>query len=89
MDINRNQYFMAGLIVLILGIQLRVVDSFKLNAETTQIVASASPVGESGAANSFAATVRKEIRPPEWSGWMLISIGSVLILHSLAMKRPD
>jgi hypothetical protein len=28
MEINRNQYFMAGVIVLLLGIQLRVVEYY-------------------------------------------------------------
>jgi hypothetical protein len=27
------------------------------------------------------------IHPPEWIGWMLISLGSVLVLHSLAMPK--
>ena len=26
--------------------------------------------------------------PPEWLGWATVSVGSVLILHSLAMPRP-
>jgi hypothetical protein len=31
---------------------------------------------------------RKVISPPDWIGWSLISIGSVLILHSWGMKKP-
>lgn len=25
--------------------------------------------------------------PPEWLGWMLLSLGGVLVLHSLAMPK--
>ena len=28
------------------------------------------------------------LHPPKWLGWSLVSIGSVLVLYSLALKRP-
>ena len=34
------------------------------------------------------AIAKKDVRPPEWLGWSLMSIGAVLILHSWAMKKP-
>jgi hypothetical protein len=34
------------------------------------------------------AAPRKVLQPPEWLGWCLISVGAVLVLHSLAMNRP-
>ena len=36
MDINRNQYFMVGLVLLLLGLQLRLVDSYTLTPELTK-----------------------------------------------------
>ena len=33
------------------------------------------------------AAVNRVVHPPEWIGWMLLSLGSVLILHSLAMPK--
>lgn len=97
MEINRNQYFMAGLVVLMLGIQLRLVDSFVLNEQTTAIVekqlkaTAVASTDASTAALTHAAPSShfRVIRPPKWLGWALISVGGVLILHSLAMKRPD
>jgi hypothetical protein len=93
-EFNRNQYFMVGVILLLIGVQLRVVDSYVLSAETTQFLAQRSGTPTQQAA-LFAAQAaapemgRKVIRPPDWIGWCLMSIGSVLILHSLAMKKPD
>ena len=28
------------------------------------------------------------LQVPEWLGWCLMSIGAVLVLHSLALPRP-
>ena len=38
-EINRNQYFLAGIIILLLGVQLKFVDSYVLNEKATQIIA--------------------------------------------------
>ena len=96
MDINRNQWFMVGLIVLFLGVQFRVVESFVLNEKVTRFIheRTAAAKGTSGAGlsqllPSVGPTAHKSITPPNWIGWMLMSVGSVLILHSLAMKRPE
>lgn len=91
MEINRNQYFMIGLVVLLLGVQLRFVDSFVLNEKATRFLIERSNKAEVRSINLLPAAgpaVRKVVRPPEWLGWALMSVGSVLILHSLAMPRP-
>jgi hypothetical protein len=92
MELNRNQFFLAGLVLLFLGIQFRLMDSFTLNEKTTRFLASrmqdksAVPtvalVGEGGSLG------RKVVQPPQWLGYALLSIGSVLVLHSLAMPKP-
>ena len=43
MEFNRNHYFLAGLVVLFLGIQMRMVDSFILSSESTRFLASRFP----------------------------------------------
>lgn len=93
MEFNRNQFMMIGVVLLLLGVQFRMFESCTLNPKTTQFLASrfqdpASNVATNTlfAANSSA--VRKVIRPPTWLGWSMMSIGSVLVLHSLAMKKP-
>jgi hypothetical protein len=93
MEFNRNHYFLAGLVVLFLGIQMRMVDSFVLTSESTRFLAtrfqSAPGAGVARMVPAGSSSgPRKTLRPPEWLGWALISIGSVLVLHSLAMPRP-
>jgi hypothetical protein len=95
MDINRNQCFLIGLIVLYIGLQFRMVDSFVLTPEFTKILAERSGHPVATASNTVGALVGqvatvppKTVQPPEWTGWALISFGTVLILHSMAMKKP-
>jgi hypothetical protein len=98
MEFNRNQFFMAGLVILLLGVQLRTVDTFVLNERATQFIAQrmqqikGKEVASAGdLRTAFAAqgpVAKHRIAPPKWLGWSLVSIGSVLILHSLALKKP-
>jgi hypothetical protein len=94
-EINRNQYFIAGLILLLVGLQVRMVESYVLNEKASRFVAerlSAVSRGADGTVGPFVPalgpTPRRTLRPPVWLGYFVISIGAVLILHSLAMKRP-
>ena len=91
MDLNRNQFFFLGFIVLLIGLQVRYVSAYVLNPEATKFLAERT--GQSAAATSmfsaFSATgARKVVQPPEWLSWCLISVGAVLCLHSLAMSKP-
>jgi hypothetical protein len=96
MDITRNQYFLAGLVLLFLGIELLSVESITLTPEftlflakqTNHPIASLNAATESLAPNAGSVVPPKTLIPPEWTGWSLVSFGSVLILHSLAMKKP-
>ena len=95
MEINRNQYFMAGLVLLFLGIQFRMVDSFILNEKSSKFMVQrfGTKAEKVKASLPFlnAAPLpmsRHVLRPPEWLSWALISIGAVLTLHSLALPRP-
>jgi len=94
MDLNRNQFFFIGLVVLLLGLQVRYVSAYVLNPQATQFLAERTGQGPSSTNGVFAvmgdsAAPRKVLQPPEWLSWCLISIGSVLCLHALAMPRPS
>ncbi len=107
MDINRNQFFMLGLVILAVGLQLRMVNSYLLTPEATKFLAEQWPAEEeeeeekpvteatpemivqaSAAGLPQVKPQQKTIAPPQWLGWALVSIGSVLILHALALRAP-
>ena len=91
MELNRNQFFMIGVVVVLLGVQFRLIDSITLNEKTTQFLLAHSGSGAAGGITSMLATAevpKKVVHPPQWLGWSLMSIGAVCILHSLAMKKP-
>ena len=98
---DRNQFFMAGLIVLFLGLQLRYVDSYVLTDDCTKFLAKRfakkTKIGKTASQfpslfNTTRApevTMRKTVQPPNWLGWALLSAGAVMILQSFAMPRPS
>lgn len=95
MDITRNQFFFAGLLCLLLGAQFRMVDTVELTPEFTQFLAERTghPLASVNAASGLLTSsqqplAKKSVRPPDWLGWSLVSIGSVLVLHSWGMKKP-
>ncbi|MGO8688269.1 MAG: hypothetical protein ACLQLG_01430 [Thermoguttaceae bacterium] len=83
MEISRNQYFLVGLLVLMVGYQFFLIDTIRLTPHVAQFLAE-----HTGQPMSDAATLKTSIRPPEWLSWSLMSIGAVLVLHSWAMKKP-
>jgi hypothetical protein len=97
MDLNRNQFFLLGLVILLLGAQFRLVDSAVLTPKCTKILAERTGHKMAAAIDTMdkismtdqTAAPSTTIRPPEWLGYSLMSIGAVLILHAMAMKRPE
>jgi len=88
MEFNRNQFMLAGMLVLLVGFQFRSFESFTLNEKATHFIATRLEGQSASTALVAAAPAHKVVRPPQWLGWSMMSIGSVLILHSLAMKKP-
>lgn len=96
MDMNRNHYFLIGLVILFLGLQLRMVDTFVVNEDTAKFVAEQMNRSEVASTNSMPISlnqtgipqVRRTIKPPRWIGWSLLSIGGIFVLHSLALRKP-
>lgn len=93
MELNRNQYFFLGLVILLIGLQLRAVSSYTLTHDATRFLAERAQSSSTestmlAVSSDVGAKPQKVITPPEWLGWCLMSVGGVLILHSLAMKKP-
>lgn len=93
MELNRNQYFFIGVLLLLIGMQNRMVASYTLNDEATRFLAERTQQSSTQAtlvsfSSDMGALPKKVIYPPDWLGYCLLSVGSVLVLHSLAMKKP-
>jgi hypothetical protein len=94
MEITRNQFYMAGLVLLLLGFQFRMIESVELTEQFAKFIAERTdhPLISVSAQSPVTApfggtTINRIVQPPEWIGWMLISFGSVLVLHSWAMPK--
>ncbi len=94
MEITRNQYYMAGLVLVLLGIQFRMIESVELTEQCATFIAERTdhPVVSISAQSPVlspvsGAAINRVVHPPEWIGWLLLSLGSVLTLHSLAMPK--
>lgn len=95
MDITRNQYFLAGLLLLFLGVEFRAIESVQLTSEATQFLARRTnhpAVATTDKVDAVLGTSTKlppkTLIPPEWVGYSFLSLGAVLVLHSLAMPKP-
>lgn len=92
-EFNRNQWIMVGVVLLLVGIQLRYVQSFVLSERATQFLAkrlqevelASSDPGTSMAA--AAPVIKKRIEPPRWLGLALLSAGVVLAVHGMSLKK--
>ncbi|MEM9645114.1 MAG: hypothetical protein AAF989_08970 [Planctomycetota bacterium] len=91
---NRNRYFLLGLLLILVGIQFRMVESFELNEPTTRTLArltQKSGTPPQAGMQSFLMQVHpkptKHIAPPRWLGLAMITVGSVVSLHAIAMPR--
>ena len=94
-----RRFFMIGAILLLLGAQLRLVDSYVLTQKASQFVE--ARLHNSGLADNSLydssymysvgpyPTENKTFTPPRWIGWAFLSVGGVLVLHSLTISRFD
>jgi hypothetical protein len=94
MDLNRNHYFIFGVVLFLLGLQFRYVSSFELNEKSSKMIekrfGSATVAHNQPFAPLFAGVrpSTRVVHPPSWLGWSLRSIGGVLFIYTLSMKRP-
>ncbi len=95
MSYYRNRYFLLGLLLMLLGAQFRMIDSFVLNEPTTKLLAKVtkSPIAEDTTAGSIFWRVaptemtRKRIHPPRWLGLAMMAVGAVFSFHAVALPR--
>ena len=94
-DIDRNRYFMFGVVLFLLGLQFRVVDSFVLNENSTRALqrfSQRASIADSNVATKAymqVASPKKSLRPPNWFGFVLLSVGGVICLHAMVLPRRE
>ena len=92
MDFRRYQWLTIGVIVFLLGLQIRMIDSYTLNPKSAQFMAEKfgkTTIQSTSFFRPMSMTTyhSRTIRPPQWLGWVLMSVGAVLTFHSLAVRR--
>ncbi|MFK8114222.1 MAG: hypothetical protein AB8B91_18625 [Rubripirellula sp.] len=94
MSMYRNRYFLAGVLLILLGIQFRMVHSFVLNEQATRVLARVSkstPVADNSAMTSLWLNLSpkptKRIELPRWIGLAMIAMGVVISCHALVIPR--
>lgn len=90
----RNRYFLAGILLVLLGAQFRMIDSFLLNESATKVLAkvtrqpiasSESRVGAFFWNHAPKNMVMKRIHPPRWLGLAMMAVGAVFSFHAIAI----
>jgi hypothetical protein len=98
MELNRNQFLMLGLVIVLLGLQLRAVEAYVLNDTSTKFLARQKAKSEESSVLSWPTslvgegtvpTPKKRIEPPRWIAYALLCVGGVLVLHSFALPKPE
>lgn len=88
MRLKRHHLLLAGLLMFLVGVQFRLVDSFTLSERSSHFVT--AQLGGNGGPQPQTLwqnmPSRKVVRPPRWLGLALMSLGSVLTLKSLSMR---
>lgn len=91
---TRTRYFTLGVVLLLLGLQLRAVQSYVLNEDATRALHRAAknsqivqPDQMTNAYMAVAPSPKKTITPPAWIGWAFLTVGGVISLHALILPK--
>lgn len=82
---SRQHILLVGLLLFLVGVQFRLVESFTLNERSSRFVA--AQLGDGGQRQAAAwqgVPLRKVVEPPRWLGLALMSLGAVLTAKSLS-----
>jgi protein-S-isoprenylcysteine O-methyltransferase Ste14 len=90
-----------GTIILLLGIQFRMVETFVLTPKASHFVEqklsqrtfASDPYNYSSYPQydsllmAGGPGLKKQFTPPRWLGWAMVSVGAVMLLHGLTLKK--
>lgn len=88
---RRSHLLLAGLLLFLVGVQFRMVQSFTLSERSSRLLSAQLGGGtptQDAATSLWGGTPAqpRTIQPPAWIGLALMSAGSVMTLKSLSMK---
>ena len=96
MSFYRNRYFLAGILLILVGVQFRMVDSFVLNESATRALArvtKSTAVADNSSVNTLMMSVypsaKKRVEPPRWLGLALIAVGTIVSCHAIAIPKDE
>ncbi len=91
---HAHLWIYTGFLLLLIGLQLRAVETFVLSPPTTRILSDwTGPKANTpeGAIRRIAlqsdAIARHQIQPPAWLSWATLSVGAVMLAHGVIQKR--
>ena len=88
MALSRDRLLLAGLLLFLLGMQFRLVESFTLSERSSRFVS--AQLGDKTPAPAASLwqgdPAHKVVQPPRWLGLAQMSVGTVQTLKSLTMK---
>jgi hypothetical protein len=92
-----NRFLIFGALILLMGVQLRWVETFVLTHKASQFVEDNMKHSGLRTASAYdfdtllsaGPAPKKSITPPRWLGWAFLSVGAVLLFHGISLKAGD
>jgi hypothetical protein len=96
MEFKKNNLFIWGTLLLFFGLQFHYFDSFVLTEKASSFYydrfeKQTAPEKPRGifSRETIAPLQRKTIQPPDWLGRCLISVGGVLVVQALLIRKEE
>jgi hypothetical protein len=83
MKIQPPQYLMAGIILLVFGLQFLLIDSYILNVKASEIVKSQLDIPASGSSNQYTVWL------PQWFSWSLLVAAGLCFVWTIRNSRRE
>jgi hypothetical protein len=77
----RSFFLAIGAMMMIVGVEAMLIDS------ATVYAAAESSASQFMDPNSAPGTVTKEIRPGEWTPWVIFSAGAIIVLYAFTLPQ--
>lgn len=93
---SRERLLIIGIVILLLGIQFRRVETFVFNKPASAFIEKKitsklrkDSVTSYTAYSDWSGTdvAMKSVEPPVWIGWSLVSVGAVMVLTSPCYRK--